>query len=158
MLFNHMLKRLKFTCMNISNMPHRTKLHWWAPTVMGLSFFCGIALSLSHHLFNAGLSGTAVPTGSYHPLPHLEFTKQQVNIFVGTAFAFFVRIFLSMATTAAYAQYFWRSMTRTKPQPTLGQLDWAFAGLEDVFGMLDLKKGFNHPVLVGLMVIFWYTF
>ncbi|KAK5679710.1 hypothetical protein LTS10_007658 [Elasticomyces elasticus] len=132
-----------------------TGIHWLAPTVMMASFVCGVLLALSHHIFYANLRGNAVPTEPYRPFKGASLPQQQLNTSVGTAFAFFIRVFLSIAAGTAYTQIFWRSVKGVKQSPTLAELDWASAGLQNVFGLFNLKHGRGYPMLVIMAVIFW---
>ncbi|KAF4626926.1 hypothetical protein G7Y89_g11231 [Cudoniella acicularis] len=121
---------------------------------MVLALLGGFLLSLGHHLFYASLDRKSVPTGSY-PFAGKTLPKQQFNIFVGTALAFFVRTFLAVAVSTAYVQIFWRSTKNAKQSPTLAELDWAKAGLANVFNLFNLKRASKYPLLVLLAVIFW---
>ncbi|KAK5740520.1 hypothetical protein LTR17_004557 [Elasticomyces elasticus] len=137
-------------------MTRLTGIHWLAPTVMLASFTCGALLAVGHHIFYASLRGKPIPTEPYRPFRGASFPRQQFNTSVGTAFAFFIRIFLSIAAGTAYTQIFWRSFKGVKKQsPTLAELDWASAGLQNVFGVFNLKHGRGYPMLVFMAIIFW---
>jgi len=85
----------------------------------------------------------------------MTMSKQQFNIAVGTALALLVRTFLSVAVTVAYTQVFWRSMRNSKQQPALAELDWAASGLDSVFQLFNVKRGWRRPSLVLLGLVFW---
>lgn len=42
-----------------------------------------------------------------------------------------------------------------KQYPILAELDWADAGLADVFGLFNVKLWWKYPFLVLLAAIFW---
>ncbi|KAK5701737.1 hypothetical protein LTR97_004555 [Elasticomyces elasticus] len=137
-------------------MARLTGIHWLAPTIMLASFTCGVLLAVGHHIFYASLRGKPIPTEPYRPFRGASFPQQQFNTSVGTAFAFFIRIFLSIAAGTAYTQIFWSSIKGVKKQsPTLAELDWASAGLQNVFGVFNLKHGRGYPMLVVMAIIFW---
>ena len=130
-------------------------IHWLAPTIMSASFLAGLAFAVAHHVFYASLSGRLVPTGSYHAVPGISLAKQQVNTAVGTGFALLVRIFLSIALTTAFTQVFWRSISHTRRQPELTEIDWAYDGLRNIFGLVNLRAARKYPSLIFTAFIFW---
>jgi hypothetical protein len=85
-------------------------------------------------------------------------SKQQFNTSVGTALALLVRTFLALAVSAAYVQIFWRSAKKASKEPTLRELDYAAAGLENVFSLFNLRVAWKYPLLVLLAIVFWYVF
>ena len=44
-----------------------------------------------------------------------------------------------------------------KQYRTLAELDWASAGLANVFNLFNLKLAWKYPLLVLLAVIFWFV-
>lgn len=121
---------------------------------MVFALLAGILLALSHHLFYASLNRKFVPTGFY-PFAGKNLPKQQFNASVGIALAFLVRTFVAVVVSTAYVQIFWRSTMNAKQYPTFAELDWANAGLANVFSLFNLKLGWKYPFLVLLAVIFW---
>lgn len=121
---------------------------------MVFALLAGFLLALGHHFFYVSLDRNSVPTGSY-PFAGKMLPKQQFNTSVGIALAFFVRTFLAFAVSTAYVQIFWRSTMNAKQYPTLAELDWANAGLANIFGLFNLRLGWKYPFLVLLAVIFW---
>jgi hypothetical protein len=134
------------------------RVHWLVPTTMVGSCLAGLLLALGHHLFYSSLNSQVVPTASYHLIGH-SLSIQQVNTSIGTAFAFLVRTFLALAISAAYVQVFWRSLRNTggKRPSTLNELDWAHAGLSNIFGLFNFRFGSKYPLLVCLAAVFWYV-
>lgn len=80
-------------------------IHWVTPTNISATLLAGIAFALGHHFFYARLSGQNAPTGSYE-FAGSRPSKQQVNIAVGTAFAFLVKSILAIAVGISYTQLF----------------------------------------------------
>lgn len=130
------------------------RVHWLAPTTMVLALLVGVLLALSHHLFYSSLEGKSVPGGAYR-LAGKSLSRQQYNTAVGTALSFLVRTLLATAVSTSYVQIFWRSIRSAKQLPTLKELDWADAGLSNVFGLFNLQLGRKYLLLVLLAVIFW---
>ena len=137
-------------------MPRLRNVHWLAPTTMMLALLSGILLIFGHHVFYKGLDHKPVPVGSY-AFAGREIPKQQFNIAVGTTFAMFVRISLAIAVSTAYVQIFWWSIKNTKQSPTLSELDWAKAGLDNISGLFNINLIYKYPLLGFLAVIFWYA-
>lgn len=129
-------------------------IHWAAPTIMLASLLTGVLLALGHHLFNAHLQGRPVPAGDYTPFSSLAISKQQFNASMGIAFAFFVRNFLAIAASATYVQVLWHSIQHRRA-PTLADLDWAFAGLDNFLGLFNFRRGRKFPLLIILAIVFW---
>ena len=138
------------------NMSHLKAVHWLAPTTIILALLMGILLALGHDIFYAELHGKAVPVG-YYPLVGKQLPEQQFNTSVGIALAFLVKMFLSIALSTIYVQFFWRSIKDTKKRPTITELDWAYSGIENVLNLFNLKVGWKYPFLVSIALIFWYV-
>jgi hypothetical protein len=131
-------------------------VHWLAPTTMLGSLILGLGFAIGHHGFYNSLQGNPIPTNSYRLIGQ-DFSKQQINIFVGNAFAFAAKIFFTLSITSAYIQLFWRYMKSVKQSPTLTELDWASSGLDNVLSLLNVKLGRRYPFLVLLAISFWYV-
>jgi hypothetical protein len=116
----------------------------------------GCCLALGHHFFYASLSGQVVPTRSYS-FAGTKLHMQQFNTSVGTAFAFLIKSLLAVAISIAYIQLFWCTVKRMKQRPLLGELDWATAGVSNVFSLLHFKFWWKYPLLAVLALIFWYV-
>jgi hypothetical protein len=73
-----------------------------APAIMLLALFFGVGFTIGHHFFYHSLVGQAVSSG-YH-VPGVDFTisGQQINIAVGSAFAFIFKALFGVAVSSAY--------------------------------------------------------
>ena len=129
-------------------------VHWLVPTTMILALLTGTLLAMGHHLFYRHLTNHSAPTGLYH-FAGKTMSKQQFNTAVGTAFAFLVKFFLTVAVSTAYVQIFWRNTLNAKEYPTLSELDCANSGLLNVFSLLNVKVWWKYPILLVLALIFW---
>jgi hypothetical protein len=135
-------------------MTSQRKIYWLAPTTMITSFLGGFLLALGHHLFYASRAGDIVPTGSYSFLG-TTLQKQQFNTSVGTALAFLVKTFLSVAISVAYIQLFWLTAHRAKQNPRLGDVDWVTSGLSNVFSLVYPNLWWKYPILGVSALVFW---
>lgn len=122
----------------------KPRLHWKAPTFLLVSFVVGAALALGHHFFNQSLDG--VPT-------HNSVFQQQVNLGIGTAFAFAVRASLQIAVGVAYVQVFWRVLR--SEALTVSNIDTLASLLTSVVGFLSFRSLRRHPVIVFLALLSW---
>jgi hypothetical protein len=127
---------------------------WTASTIMTLALITGALCAIGHHLFYACLHGSSVRVNPYQILGKYLPT-QVLNVAVGTAFAFLVRAFLTIAISTAYVQVIWRSVRRMKEYPTVGELDWAHAVLGNVFNLFNLACSRRFPWLLSTAIIFW---
>jgi hypothetical protein len=114
----------------------------------------GCLVAVGHHLFYSSLDQTSVPTGRY-AIAGRSLSKQQFNLFLGTSFAFLVKVLLCFAISVAYFQIFWKGMRCRKTPPTLSELDWGSSGLENILHLGNLKLAYRHPALVFLALVFW---
>lgn len=127
---------------------------WLAPATTLLALLTGSLLAMGHHFFYSSLANTSVPTGSY-TFVGKSLPKQQLNTAIGTAFAFLVKAFLTVAVSTAYVQAFWRAMRSAEENPTLAELDCTSSALANALGLFDFKTWWMHPVLLLLTIIFW---
>jgi hypothetical protein len=116
----------------------------------------GILLALGHHLFYQRLNGTETPTDDLR-FANLSYSKQQMNIQVGTAFAFLVKASLVVSVSIAYAQVFWGAFSGShhRKPPTLSNIDTAFSALGSVLALLKFPVWLRHPVLLSLAALTW---
>ena len=135
-------------------MPLSWGVHWRTPCVITATTLGGILSACGHHLFYNSLDQKAVPEGNY-AFAGRTFSRQQSNLFVGTALAYFVKTFLCFAISAAYVQVFWRHFKASKQSPSLEELDWASSGLDNALRLFEITLGFKHPQFVLLAAVFW---
>ena len=139
-----------------STMTQERRIHWLAPVSMLAALTAGILLALGHHLFYRRLNGTETPTDDLR-FGSLSYSKQQLNIQVGTAFAFLVKASLVVSVSIAYAQVFWGAFPRSyhgKP-PTLSNVDTAFSALGNVLALFNFPVWLRNPVLLSLATLTW---
>ena len=104
----------------------------------------GIAFAVGHHAFYSHYNGRAVTSEQ----------EQRYIISVGTAFAFLVKVFLTLATATAYVQNFWM---RVKRRPnSVQELDALNAVLRNPLHFWNIRMWSRHMVLLVLALITWY--
>ena len=137
-------------------MPQERHIHWLAPTSMLAALTAAILFALGHHLFYQKLNGTETPTDDLR-FASLSYSKQQMNIQVGTAFAFLVKASLAVSVSIAYTQVFWRAFSDSRhgKPPTLSNIDTAFSALSSVLALLKFRIWLRHPVLLLLATLTW---
>lgn len=125
---------------------------WLAPTTMVSAFVAGIAFAIGHHFFYDHLDGSKISDTTYL---YSSFTSQQLNLAVGTAFAFIFQACLVLSVSVAFVQAFYYHLLHQKPnrRPALGNLDGAHAAFNDVFMMFNAKLWWNFPKLLVLATI-----
>jgi hypothetical protein len=120
------------------------RIHWKAPTTMVSSMVLGIAFIIGHHFFYQSLH--------LHPTGNVAFA-QEVNIGIGTAFTFVVRMFLIVAVATAYWQLFWRQV---KQKPTsLSSLDTLHSIMGNAFQFFKVGTLIRFPLLTLVAAILW---
>ncbi|KAK0787274.1 hypothetical protein LTR02_006467 [Friedmanniomyces endolithicus] len=114
-------------------------IHLTAPVTMISALLAGVVFAVGHHLFYHGLAGHAV-SDHYGKGFGSSVSAQEINIAIGTAFAFLVRACLVLAVSTAYIQAFWRAAKARQSEMnlTVAQLDAAFSALTN---LLAFAKG-----------------
>ena len=133
-------------------MPH---IYWTAPTLIISSLVAGILFALGHHLFYANLDGKSAPTAleDYQVLG-TRVSIQQVNIALGTAFAFLVRACLMLSISIAYFQVLIWSVAKNGTK--LVHLDVMTSALQDFVSLARLGTWWRRPWLWLLAFVGWY--
>lgn len=126
--------------------------HWRIPALMLSSLIIGVALAIAHHAFYSSLAGTAV---SSHPIKLVSWTttQQQVNIAIGTAFAFVVKASLILACSTAYMQLLFGVINQKAFK--LEVLDNWFGGLHDLWSLGCLASYWRYPLLTLMALTCW---
>ena len=133
----------------------RDHIHWLAPTSMLATFIAGTLLATGHHLFYQRLDGTEAPTGDYD-IASSHYSKQQLNIQIGTAFAFLVKASLVFSISIAYVQVFWsRFCSLRQVRPTLRRIDTAFSALGNLLALFNFRVWLWDPILLSLATLAW---
>jgi hypothetical protein len=115
---------------------------------MLVSLLLGMLLSLGHHLFYHSLDGKPVPDHAIHGI-----ARQQLNLAVGTLYAFLVKAFLAVAVTTAYTQILWRAI---KNQPVqLTTIDTIFDAATNFWGFFRFAIWWKYPLLLLLALTIW---
>lgn len=107
---------------------------WQAPTTILLSLLAGVFFALGHHLFYRHLNGREVSDGHVRVFGS-NMPPQQLNVAIGTAFAFLVKASLVTAVSTAYLQVLWRALLRATRGSTLGDLDTTFSVLSNIISL-----------------------
>ncbi|KAK5727108.1 hypothetical protein LTR15_003000 [Elasticomyces elasticus] len=132
------------------------QIHYVAPLSMVGALLAGFVLALGHHLFYASLAGTVAPTGTYD-IAGANISKQQLNTAVGTAFGFLVKSCLTITTSIAFVQAFWRAIWTSRKGPTIASLDSTYTLLSDFLGLFKPSVWLHFPVPMLLAFIAWCT-
>jgi hypothetical protein len=125
-------------------------IHWKTCTMMLASLFPGILLALGHHLFYNRLKGQLV--GATEPILR-GVTQQQLNIAIGTSFAFLVKTFLVVAVSIAYTQIMWKAIK--KQAATLTTIDTVFHAVSSIWSLLQYSVWWKYPLLLLLACAVW---
>jgi hypothetical protein len=130
-------------------MAKHLRIHWWTPSMMFLSLIFGVLFALGHHVFYNSLVNKPTSTGDYAVMG-TQHPGQQLNIAIGTAFAFLVKAAFVLAVSTAYYQVFWKVAkqdSKFEKSPTLGRLDAAFSGTTNVISLLNAPMWCRYPLL-----------
>lgn len=125
---------------------------------MGLSFLFGLLLALGHHLFYQSLNNQPTTQTNDYRFFGTHLQGQQLNIAIGTAFAFVIKATLVLAVSIAYYQIIWKYMkekSEDNEAPTLGRLDVAFSGLNDIISLFTAPVWFHYPLLFLMATTAW---
>ncbi|KAE9368893.1 hypothetical protein N431DRAFT_382690 [Stipitochalara longipes BDJ] len=125
-------------------------LYWKAYTTMVSSLFCGMLLALGHHLFYISLNGK--PVGAPQHIIR-GVTRQQLNLTLGTLFAFLVKACLAVAITTAYTQIFWRAVKKRSTRLTT--IDTIYYGPTNLWSLLSFSVWRKYPLLLLLALTVW---
>ena len=115
-----------------------------------------MAICLSMECADAKLNGRKVASEDFSILGS-NISPQQLNVAIGTAFAFLVKASLVTAVSTAYLQLLWRALLRSARGSTLGNLDTAFSGLNNIISLGKVWVWWRLPLLFALAVVAWYV-
>jgi hypothetical protein len=138
-------------------MAKRVRIHWWAPSLMFLSLIFGVLFALGHHFFYNSLVNKPTSTGDY-TIMGTQHPGQQLNIALGTAFAFLVKAAFVLAVSTAYYQVFWKMAkqnSKIEKRLTLGWLDAAFSGTTSLISLLNAPLWCRYPLLFFMAATVW---
>ena len=120
-------------------------------------FVLGVLFALGHHLFYRSLVNQTTETDDY-TIMGSHYSGQQLNIAVGTAFAFLVKASFVLAASVPYHQLFWRvakQASAIEDRPTLARLDAAYSGTTNLISFLRLPMWFSYPLMFVVAAIVW---
>lgn len=140
-----------------SNAPTSTKARktpWQAPSTITLSLIAGLLFAVGHHLFYQHLDSRKVASEDVRILGS-RISPQQLNVAIGTAFAFLVKASLVTAVSTSYLQLLWRALLRAARGSTLGDLDTAFSGLNNIISLSKVWVWWRLPLLLALAIVAW---
>jgi hypothetical protein len=115
-------------------------------TWMVLSLISGIAFCVGHHFFYANYDSLEVDSVDI---------SQTWIIRIGTGFAFVAKTLLVVATSIAFVQYQW--MTLSKQCFKIRQIDSMTGILGNALSFLESRMWLRFPVLTLLAVGVWYV-
>ena len=114
-------------------------IHWLVPTSILSCLGFGILCALGHHFFYRSLQGTPAQNEAIAILGS-SVSQQQLNVVVGTAFAFLVNAAPAGAVSTAYIQLFWFTLRQATQPKTLETLDAMFAALSNALSLCMLPN------------------
>ncbi len=132
----------------------RSAVHWRAPTTIVLAFAFGVAFAAGHHIFYNSLDGHVAPTETYRLLGS-NVSQQQINIAIGTAFAFLVSAMLVMSVSVAYVQILWRAILNPSKPLSLSKLDTLSSGISSLWSFLQIGAFWRNPSLYLFATLAW---
>ncbi|OPB40219.1 hypothetical protein A0O28_0002980 [Trichoderma guizhouense] len=113
----------------------------------------GAAFSIGHHFFYQSLSGKPPPSSVYFSRFGGGLTGQQVNLAVGSVFAFLVNSALGAVITTAADQALWATIrAKTLKLGTIDNLATVTTGIWSVF---DFRLWRDSPIRMFLATILW---
>lgn len=122
--------------------------HWKVPTSITLAFLAALALAIGHHAFYLHLDGKPVDSGARN-------FNQQVNIAIGTAFAFMIRGCLPLGVVVAYWQVFWQALLRQRKPLSLSQIDTLAGALGSLIDSMNVRAMWKHLALAAMALLLW---
>ena len=136
-------------------MARQKSIHWLAPTLMMSTAVAGIVFAAMHHAFYSSLQHNLVKTKPQN-LAGFETTEQQINIILGTAFAFLVKAFLATSVGIAFIQVFWKALTGSNNAFTLSRVDTIYSLPSSVISLFFVHHWWRSPLPFLMAVIIWY--
>ncbi|BCR91321.1 uncharacterized protein ACHE_70164A [Aspergillus chevalieri] len=125
-----------------------------APILMVSSFLAALAFSIGHHAFYQRLNDKSVLNSSPFSLTKsYHVSDQQVNVSVGTFFAFLVKALLGVAVSTVFDQFAWKSIKDHTSR--IGSIDDLFSVLKNGFMILNFPLWRHYPVSMLLACIAW---
>ncbi|KAI0521284.1 hypothetical protein F5B22DRAFT_568158 [Xylaria bambusicola] len=130
------------------------KIYWGTPATLWATFFAAIALVIGHHAFYQSLSGTVAPAGLYD-LAWVTFSRQQLNLAIGSALAVIIKSLLFTSFASSYTQIFWRSLKSASHGIRLVDADATSSLLNSFDRFCTISIWRRHRLLSILAGLFW---
>lgn len=132
------------------------QIHWLAPASATGALVAALLLSTGHHLFYRSLHGTPVSEEAHFAF---EISRQQINIAIGTAFAFLTKASMVVAISITFVQLFWYTVQARSAEavPTLQRIDALYAVLDNGFEMFNFRSWLLNPLLMIVAGLAWYV-
>ncbi|KAF3062506.1 hypothetical protein CFAM422_010673 [Trichoderma lentiforme] len=129
---------------------------WTTHRAMGtmvVMLLFGAAFSIGHHFFYQSLSGKPPPSSVYFSRLGGGLTGQQVNLAVGSVFAFIVNSAFGAVISTAADQALWATVrTKTLKLGTIDNLATVTTGIWSIF---DFRLWRESPIRMILVTILW---
>ncbi|EAW10139.1 uncharacterized protein ACLA_046040 [Aspergillus clavatus NRRL 1] len=123
--------------------------------LMIASFLAAVAFAVGHDTFYQSLNGK--PVLNTQPLTLLKSTlnlsDQQVNISLGTLFAFLVKSYLGVSVSTTFDQFAWKSIQGARTR--IGIIDDLLSVLKNGFTVVNPHLWRRSPISMTLAVICW---
>lgn len=131
-------------------------IHWLAPASATGALVAGLLLTVGHHLFYQSLHETPVCENAFF---YRQVSQQQINIAIGTAFAFLAKACMVLAVSIAFVQIFWYATSQRTGDdfPTLERIDAVYSVLDNAIEMFNVKLWYNYPLLMLIAALAWYA-
>jgi hypothetical protein len=112
--------------------------------------YSAYCLHWGHHLFYNNLNGK--PVGAPEHVI-IGVTREQLNLTLGTLFAFLVNAFLGIAVTTSYTQIVWGAVK--KRATTLETIDTVFYVVTSFWSLVYFSVWWKYPLLLLLALTIW---
>jgi hypothetical protein len=135
------------------------RINWSTPLFAVASLIIGVLLAIGHDQFYMSLDGRQAITKG-RKMMGSGYSSQQLNLAVGTTFAFLFKSALTFACLTAFCQIFWRlarSKSASKQRLTLERLDVAYGLVSNLLSLFHLSFWYQHPALCLVAAVSWYV-
>lgn len=124
------------------------KIHWRAPTTIIIALFAASAFAIGHHAFYISLNKQPVDQDD-------RLFTQQINLAIGTGFAFLFRASLVIAVGASYWQVFWGTLLRKQKPMAVSHVNTLAGALGSLFDFFNARAMLRNPNLAALALLSW---
>jgi hypothetical protein len=137
-------------------MSKTSRVHWRPLAVMLGAFVSGTLLAVTHDQFYNNLDKKAAPIDKY-VVGDFAFSKQQMNLNIGSALAFLVKVCLVLAASIAYAQVFWKKTRKLSSNGgvALSKVDSMQLACQNLLEFLTPSIWRSAPCLILVALTVW---